>query len=186
MAIENDRAEPGCGRTANRVWQDMDQPPDSHTRTCPGCREARLYLEALSTATSALRSHDLRHPALRPPYSLAKTVLEVACTQARGGIRFQLAGALQGSIDISEAALTCIVRDAALSMGGVRARRCRIEQPAGNGHGLVIHLRTAVAPGLDICKAMALLRLHIRDAVEASVGIVPDTVHLTVEDLYYD
>ena len=186
MVLENRPPTLDCGRTVNRVWQDLNQPPDSHTRSCPGCRAARVQLESLSTATAALQHQELQHPGLRPPNGLTDKILAVAYSQMRRGARFPLAGNPHGGVDISEMALAGVVRDAALAVGGVRARRCRIEQIPGDDSGLLIHLRTAVAPGIDIRRAMAFLRLRIRDAVEASVGIVPQTVHLTVEDLYDD
>lgn len=186
MALEDRSAPLDCGRTVTRIWQDMNRPPDPHTASCSHCRAVRNSLEALSTATDALQDHDLRHPGLRPPRRLKKAVLDVAWSHARRSVRLPLAGNLRGSVEISELALAGVVREAARELGGVRARRCRIDQVPGPEAGLLIHLRTAVAPGVDICRTMAFLRLRIRDAVEASVGIVPQTVHLTVEDLYDD
>ena len=186
MALENQFQRLDCGRSVGRIWQEMRRPPDPHTLSCPGCRTARSSFEALSAATAALRDHDLSHPGLRPPHRLKGAVLDVAYSQVRRGIRLQVAGTRSGTIEISETALAGVVREAARDMGGVRARRCRISQVSGADSGLLIHLRTAVAPGVDICSAMAFLRLRIRDAVEASVGIVPHTVNLTVEDLYDD
>lgn len=184
MALENRPSTLACGRSVNRVWQDINRSPDPHTLSCAYCRTARNNLEALSSATALLRDQDLLHPDLRPPHGLKDAVLEVACAQVRRGVRLPLAGSRGGSIVISEAALAGVVRDAARELGGVRARRCRIDLAPGAGPGLLIHLRTAVAPGVDIQRAMTFLRLRIRDAVEASVGIVPHTVNLTVEDLY--
>lgn len=184
MALENRPSTLACGRSVNRVWQDISRSPDPHTLSCADCRTTRNTLEALSSATSLLRDQDLLHPELRPPRGLKEAVLDVACSQVRRGIRLPLAGSREGSIVISETVLAGVVRDAARDLGGVRARRCRIDQVPGAGLGLLIHLRTAVAPGVDIQRAMTYLRLRIRDAVEASVGIVPHTVNLTVEDLY--
>ncbi|MET4060875.1 hypothetical protein ABIB35_002432 [Arthrobacter sp. UYP6] len=186
MALDNRFPPLGCGRTVNRIWLEMYLPPDPHTRTCPDCRTARKNMEDLYAATDALRDHDLRHPGLRPPHGLKEAVLHVALAQARRGIRLPLAETLRGSVEINDVALAGVVREAARDLGGVRARRCLIDQVPGADSGLLIHLRTAVAPGVDIRRTMAFLRLRIRDAVEASVGIVPHTVHLTVEDLYDD
>ena len=186
MALENRGPLPLCGRTAARVWQSMDGPPDAHTLSCPDCRQARRRLEALHAATEALREHDRRHPAFRPPRGLKQTVLEAAGSQIRRNRSLSLAGPRTGAVEVSEFTLAAVVRDAALTVGGVRARRCRIDVVPDDGPGLRIHLRTAVAPGVDICRAMDFLRWKIRAAVAASVGILPHTVHLTVEDLYED
>ena len=186
MALEDRLTAAACGRSALRIWEDIGRPPDLHTSSCPACLQARSSLEALYTATVTLRDHDLRHPALRPPRGLKDAVVEVACSQVRRGVRLQVAGARAGTVEISELALAAVVRDAARTVGGVRARRCRVDLVPGTGSGLRIHLRTAVAPGVDICRAMDFLRGNIRSAVAASVGVVPHTVHLTVEDLYDD
>ncbi|MCC3265986.1 hypothetical protein [Arthrobacter gengyunqii] len=186
MALENRLYRLDCGRTVNRIWQDMFRPPDPHTRSCPDCQTVRAEMEGLFNATAALRNHDLRQPGLRPPAGLKERVLDAAFSQVRRGPRFSLESAPGGTVEVSETALAAVVRGAARGIGGVRARRCRIGRVEGGDSGLLIHLRTAVAPGVDICAAMAFLRLNIRDAVEASVGVVPQTVHLTVEDLYDD
>lgn len=186
MALEMHADQVGCGRTVNRIWQDMLQPPDRHTRFCPDCRIVRANLEPLFTATAVLRDHDLRHPGLRPPYTLKERVLEAAFLQVRRSPRLFLGGTADGRVEISEAALAAVVREAARTIGGVRARRCRIHHEPETDSGLLIHLRTAVAPGVDICRAMDFLRLTIHDAVESSVGVAPRAVHLTVEDLYDD
>ncbi|GAA3292866.1 hypothetical protein ACFFON_02040 [Arthrobacter citreus] len=185
MALENQQPVLACGRTITRVWQGMDRPPDPHTLECRECRQARSRLEPLHAATAALREQDLRHPAFRPPRGLKRKVLESAGSRSAGGPGLQVLESLNGT-SISEAALAAVVRDAARSVGGVRARRCRIDVTPDGGRGLRIHLRTAVAPGVDICRAMDFLRRNIRAAVAESVGIVPHTVHLTVEDLYDD
>ncbi|MBP3042261.1 hypothetical protein KKR91_16245 [Arthrobacter jiangjiafuii] len=143
-------------------------------------------LPVLAAATASLREHDLRHPALRPPRRLVQAVLAAAASHARGADRVPLAATLHGRVDISEQAVAAVVHDAARDVAGVRSRRCRIDRPAGAGSGLRIQLRTAVAPGVDIRRAMDLVRRNIREAVAASVGVVPGTVHLTVEDLYDD
>lgn len=186
MALETGNYPDDCGRTANRIWQDMVRPPDSHTRSCPDCRALRANLEPLFSATAVLRDHDLRHPALRPTYALKERVLNAAFVQMRRGPRLSLGGTADGTVEISEAALAAVVHDAARGIGGVRARRCRIRHEPGTGAGLLIHLRTAVAPGVDICRAMDFLRVSISCAVEMSVGVAPQAVHLTVEDLYDD
>ncbi|WAP52103.1 hypothetical protein OL239_01920 [Arthrobacter sp. ATA002] len=186
MALKPELSPPACGRTLARVWQDIDRPPDRHTLTCADCRRARNSLMRLDAVTETLREHDLRHPAFRPPPGLKPAVLAVAGAHARGGVQLAPAGARNGGVEITEDALTAVVRRAADGVGGVRARRCRVDLVPDAGFGLRIHLRTAVAPGVDIRRTMDFLRRNIRAAVVASVGIIPHTVHLTVEDLYDD
>lgn len=186
MALEESLPALSCGRTTARVWQDIGRPPDPHTRSCPDCRQARNSLEPLHTAMASLREHDLRHPAFRPPRGLKEAIVDAACKQVRRGALLPVAVTPDGTVEVSELALSGVVRDAARTVGGVRARRCRIDLVPDTGSGLRIHLRTAVAPGVDIRRAMDFLRRNIREAVAASVGVVPHTVHLTVEDLYDD
>lgn len=186
MAVENPFPPPACGRSPARIWQDAGRPPDQHTLGCPDCRRARSRLQMLRAATAKLREQDLRHPAFRPPRGIKQAVLATAGTQVRRGTRLPLTGTPNGTVEVSEYDLAAVIREAAGTVGGVRARRCRVDLVPGTGSGLRIHLRTAVAPGVDICRAMDFLRRRIRAAVAASVGVFPHTVHLTVEDLYDD
>lgn len=186
MALENQLPFPACGRSLTRVWQDAGRPPDPHTLACPDCRRARNRLQSLRAATVKLREQDLRHPAFRPPQGIKQAVLAEAGSQVRRGARLALTGTPNGLVEIREYDLAAVVREAASTVGGVRARRCRVDLVPDAGSGLRIHLRTAVAPGVDICRAMDFLRRRIRAAVAVSVGILPHTVHLTVEDLYDD
>lgn len=186
MELMNSGPLTDCGRTVDQVWAGMEKPPDPHTALCPTCAATRRNLDALAAATVFLREQDARHPALRAPRSLVGAVLDAARSEVRRGQRLTVASSLRGRIDISEQAVAAVVREAAAQLPGIRARRCRIDLLEDSPAGLRIHLRTAVAPGVEICAAMDLLRSRIREAVGAGIGLLPHTVHLTVEDLYDD
>ena len=193
----------GCGRSIDSIWATIDGPPTAHEQQCAQCQTARTQLERLSEATRALRESDLHSPALRPRPGIKNAIMDVARAEVRRGSRILLRSADNGTTEISEQALSSLVRFAAAAIPGVHSRRCRIEirpasaGPAGEDHPsgstgtattagprLIVNLRVAAAPGIDIPLMAEALRHEISNAIPAGVGIGAGTVNITVEDLY--
>lgn len=193
----------GCGRSIDSIWATTDRPPTAHEERCEQCQTARTQLERLSEATRALRESDLHNPALEPRHGIKNAIMDVARAEVRRGSRILLRSADNGSTEISEQALSSLVRFAAAAVPGVHSRRCRIEirpasaGPAGEdpppgttgtattaGPRLIVNLRVAAAPGIDIPLMAEALRHEISNAIPAGVGIGAGTVNITVEDLY--
>jgi uncharacterized alkaline shock family protein YloU len=111
-----------------------------------------------------------------------------------------LHSAAEGTAEISEQALSSLVRSAAAATPGIHPRRCRIEtrpspapQPGGGqasadaadpGTHLIIRLRVAASAGIDIPRTAEALRDEISKVVPARVGIGAGRVDIIVEDLY--
>lgn len=199
MALE-DIPRLGCGRSIDSIWAGIDRPPTAHEEQCEHCQTARTQLERLREATRSLRESDLHNPALKPRPGIKNAIMDVARAEVRRGSRILLRSADNGTTEISEQALSSLVRFAAAAIPGVHSRRCRIEirsavpGPAGEDHPsgptttagprLIINLRVAAAPGIDIPLMAEELRREISNAIPAGVGIGAGTVNITVEDLY--
>lgn len=199
MALE-DEPRLGCGRSIDRIWATIDQPPNAHEQTCGQCQAARARLKRLSEATQSLRESDLHDTALTPRSGVKTAIMDVARAEIRRSRRILLAGDGNGTTEISEQALSSVFRLAAAAVYGIHARRCHIEissatsdnsaddSPSGSpgavGSYIVINLRVAVAPDIDIPRTVESLRQRIITAVPACVGISAGTVNITVEDLY--
>lgn len=205
MALEDD-PRLGCGRSIDQVWTTIDQPPDAHEQQCEQCQAARARLGMLREATRSLRESDLRDPALRPRPGVTEAIMGVARAEVRRGRRIPLHSDQNGTTEISEQALSSLVRSAAAAVPGIHPRRCRIETrpapttPDGQGTPddgggpsaatadagprLVIELRVAAASGIDIPRTAETLRDEIGNAIPALVGIGAGTINITVEDLY--
>lgn len=193
----------GCGRSVDRIWATIDRPPTAHEEHCEQCQSARTRLQRLSEATRSLRESDLRDPALKPGPGIEHAIMDVARAEVRLGSRILLHSADNGTTEISEQALSSLIRFAAAAIPGVHSRRCHIEMrsaapsaagedhPSGTtgtaitaGPRLIVNLRVAAAPGIVIPRTMEELRHEISNAIPAGVGIGAGTVNITVEDLY--
>ena len=150
-----------------------------------------------------MRESDLHNPALKPRPGVKNAIMDVARAEVRRGSRILLRSADTGITEISEQALSSLIRSAAAAIPGVHPRRCRIEirsaaaSLAGEDHPsgttgtatdasprLIVNLRVAAAPGIVIPLAAEALRHEISNAIPAGVGIGAGTVNIIVEDLY--
>lgn len=186
----------GCGRSIDQVWDGIDQAPDEHEGQCGQCQAARTRLQKLNEATRAMRSRDLHDPQLKPRAGLTRAVMAVARAEVRRGKRFMLRTTEHGATEISEQALSSLVRTAATAIPGIVSRRCRIEihecapPPTGTtgsttaAQDLIIDLRVASAAGIDIPRTARALRQEISNAMPAFIGVEAATINITVEDLY--
>ncbi|MET4147210.1 Asp23/Gls24 family envelope stress response protein [Arthrobacter sp. UYCo732] len=202
MALE-DIPRLGCGRSIDGMWDTINEPPTAHEAQCDQCQTARTRLKGLREATTSLREHDLDNPALKPRPGLTNAIMDVARAEIRRSKRIVLRNTETGTTEISEQALSSLIRFAATTIPGIHARRCRIEirsaadsltaedNPTGNIHmttadgpQLIVNLRVAAATGIDIPRTVAALRHEIGNAIPAGVGISAGTINITVEDLY--
>lgn len=193
MALNEDQPRLGCGRIIDDVWASIDQPPTVHEQTCPDCQSARLALHQLETVAGSLRERDRDDPALQPGLRVKEAIMMVARAEVRRSRRAPLATTALGVIDISEQALSGLIRFAASTLPGVRARRCTISStpgtpqpaPAAVDAGNVrITLTVAIASGVRIPATMDLLRERINAVVQAQTSITMQQIDIIVEDLY--
>ena len=200
MALE-DIPRLGCGRSIDRIWATIDRPPTAHEEHCEQCQTARTRLQRLGEATRLLRESDLHDPALKPRPGIENAIMDVARAEVRHGSSVLVRSADNGTTEISEQALSSLIRVAAAAIPGVHSQRCRIEIRSASLPGedhrsgttgtattsrprLIVNLWVAAAQGIIIPRTMEALRQEISNALPAGVGIGAGTVNITVEDLY--
>ena len=198
MAMNEGQPRLGCGRIIDDVWASIDQPPTIHERTCRECQSARAALEHLEAVTRSMRDRDRSDAALRPSRRVREAIMMVARAEIRRSRRAPLATTPLGIIDISEQALNGLIRFAASTLPGVRARRCiiastpepqaspaRTPSPAVlDGEDVRITLTVALSSQVKIPATMTLLRERVGTIVQAQTGITMQQIDIGVEDLY--
>ncbi|NKY34585.1 Asp23/Gls24 family envelope stress response protein [Nocardia speluncae] len=173
-----------CGRDLDRVWQRLDEgATDAHEATCPHCRAARESLLALRAATREL----INEPE-EPSPDLLGRIMSAVRADARRGRMLELPAPHAGEIQVSEQAVAVIVRYAADSVPGVRARNCRVRQaPAeSGGPGPVdVELTIAVRSGTtSLDEVLPDVRARVAAALPDRIGTTLRRLDLHVGDLY--
>lgn len=198
MAID-DIPRLGCGRSIDQIWATISHPPTTHEQHCDQCRAARARLQNLKEATRSLRESDTNNLALKPGPGIKQAIMNVARAEIRRSKRIPLDSNENGAIEISEQALSFLIRTATAAIPGLHARRCHIhirshstsEELPGATAGsatslhLDINLRVAAATGIEIPRTAQRLRHEINRAIPAGVGVSAGTINITVEDLYH-
>lgn len=198
MAIdENPRL--GCGRSIDEVWQHIDRPPDAHELTCDQCRAARASLQTLRSVTARHRSLEETagtdpDESLRPRARVRENVLAVARAEVRRGRRIPATVTEIGPVLVSEQALVSLVRLAADSVPGVRARRIDIT-PRRRLDGQLgydpeapvldaVTCRIAISHTVRVPRVSADIRDRVIAVLSRHVSVDPGAVNIVVEDVY--
>lgn len=198
MAMNEGQPRLGCGRIIDDVWASIDRPPTIHERSCQDCQSARAALEHLEAVTRSMRERDRSDAALRPGSRVREAIMMIARAEVRRSRRVPLAATPLGTIDISEQALNGLIRFAASTLPGVRARRCTIAgtpDPQSSAAGpssaaavdagdVRITLTVALSSQVRIPATMTLLRERVGTIVQAQTAITMQQIDIGVEDLY--
>ena len=188
MAV-NQSYELPCGRDLDTVWDRLDEVgsghADEHELTCPHCRAARESLLALREATQEL----VDEPDPAPP-DLVGRIMSAVRAEVRRGQMLSLPTPEPGGVEVSEQAVAVILRYAADSAGGVRARRCRVRKAGADADGasvVEVELTLVVRLGnADGGETLAKVRERVVAAAAARVGLSLAKLDLLVEDVYED
>ena len=195
MALD-DTPRLGCGCSMDQIWAGIDQPPTVHEEHCEQCLRARARLHRLQEATLALAESDLADAELKPRPAITNAIMNVARAEVRRGSRVWLRTTQNRTIEVSEQALSSLIRLAATTIPGIHARRCLIEvhsspedlteqvSKGADAPRLIINLRVATSAAINISLAVEELRRAIGKAIPAGVGVAADSINITVEDLY--
>lgn len=196
MAVD-DQPRLGCGRLVDDVWDHAAWPADAHELTCPFCTDARARLVRLSAATEQLKHHDQTNADLQISTSVKTAIMNIARAEVRRARHIPLeqppAGQVASPLLISEQAVAAVVRAAADTVRGVRARRCAVDidkaallEPHDPPQPAAIHvnLRIAVSAATIIPEAMVEVRQEISRLLADRVGLDVTSIHIDVEDLY--
>ncbi|MGI5220739.1 Asp23/Gls24 family envelope stress response protein [Nocardia sp. CA-290969] len=176
-----------CGRDLEQVWQRLDEEDTGHAGTheasCPHCRAARESLLALRAATREL----IDEPDDPPPDLLGR-IMSAVRADARRGRMLDLPTPHTGEIQVSEQAVAAIVRYAADSVAGVRARNCRVRQAPAESGGpgpLDVELTIAVRFGsATLDEVLPLVRARVAAALPDHIGTTLRRLDVHVGDFY--
>lgn len=188
-----------CGRRLDDLWDRMDAfggaPVDEHERICPHCQTSRSSLQALAKATRAVYEDE----SLTPSPALRGRIMAAVRAEVRRGNRLPLPRGEFGPVDVSEQAVAVVLRFAADTVEGVRARRCRLhftQRPIAGG--CVAEIADAAGPiRVDLSIAIRYsrdttpelveaVRARVAAAAAAQVGIQVAEIDIEVEDVYHD
>ncbi|BBG03650.1 MULTISPECIES: hypothetical protein [Pseudonocardia] len=180
MAVE--QVEPlACGRDAADVWEHAEAGTlDEHELSCPHCRSARADHDRLGGLVTRMAAEPLR-----PPPSVLEQVLGAVVAELRPHELLALGPDAWLGRPTAEAALRHVVD----SMGGLRARHCRIEQhgPVGDGPVPVwVRMTVTARFGVDLASVTARVRQMVISAGEGTLGVPIAGVDIHVEDLWDD
>ncbi|MET8993997.1 Asp23/Gls24 family envelope stress response protein [Amycolatopsis sp. Hca4] len=170
-----------CERDVEQVWERLDAVgaglADEHELTCPHCRAARESLLALREATSELAAEEDV-----PSADLFGRIMSAVRAEVRRGSMVRLPSPEPGFVEISEQAVAVVLRYAADTVDGIRARRCRVRTVPG---GIEVELTLAVSlRNVAGGAALAKVRERVTAAAAARVGLTPAKVDLLVEDIF--
>ena len=196
--VLDDAPRLGCARSIDQIWAGIDRPPSVHEEHCQPCETARTQLQELNQAKSALAESDLQNPQLKLRPDTTSTIMDLARAEVRRGQRLLVRSTENGSIEISEQALSGVIRQAATTIPGIHSRRCHIDIYSGTNESatntftaipgtdpeLIINLRVAASADINIPQTVTALRDEIHTALTSGIGMGAGTVNITVEDLY--
>jgi hypothetical protein len=195
-----------CGRDVETVWERLADVEagrgDEHDLTCPDCRDARASLLALREMTGELLA-DTAEPA---PHLTGRIMAAVRAEVRRRHDMLPLPTDDPGLVRVSEHAVAAILRFAADSVAGVRARRCRVHDvrvttakpgaditggtPGDIGVGeegelmFVVELTVAVSYRSFAWRSLDLVRERVTAAAATRIGPRVHRLDLIVEDVY--
>lgn len=169
-----------CGRLVEDVFADLEAGRlDEHGLCCEHCATARLSLENLSAATQALVEDTAE-----PPPALLDRVMQAVRADLRRGDVLPLPTEL-GPADISEQAVAAVLRYAADTVPGVRARSCRITINPGRIPAVQVRMSLSLRYGTGPAERLfSDIRRRIGAALAGQIGLFADTIDLEVVDLW--
>ncbi|WP_204249182.1 anti-sigma factor family protein [Nocardia arizonensis] len=178
-----------CGREVEQVWDRLDAVDaglgDEHETSCPHCAAARDSLRALRAATAEL----IDEPEPTPP-DLVGRIMSAVRAEARRGRALEVPTPRPGAVEVSEQAVAAVLRYAADTVSGVRARHCAV-RPAcrddDGGHRVDVCLSIAIDPSrATVDTAVPLVRERVATAIDTRIGLVLNRLDVVVADIVTD
>lgn len=171
-----------CGRDVETVWERLDAVDtgvaDTHDLDCEYCSAARYSLLVLREVTGELALEEIG-----PTLGLTNRIMSAVRAEVRRHRMLALPTSEPGGVRISEQAVAAVLRFAADSVDGVRARRCKITATETDG-AVEVSMSLAVSYRDFAAAAVDEVRERVRAAAAARVGMTLVRLDLAVEDLY--
>ncbi|MBE1578843.1 Asp23/Gls24 family envelope stress response protein [Amycolatopsis roodepoortensis] len=173
-----------CGRDVEQIWDRLDEVDagraDQHELDCPHCRATRESLRVLRGLTRELAEDDAE-----PSPDLTSRIMSAIRAEVRRRELVPLASPEPGEVQVSDQAVAAVLRFAADSVDGVRARRCRVHRSDEDADPLAVNveLHLAIAHDFD-GDSLEVVRERVTAAAGARVGLRLARLDLTVEDIY--
>ncbi|AUI57300.1 hypothetical protein [Amycolatopsis sp. BJA-103] len=173
-----------CGRDVEQVWERLDEVDagraDAHELDCPHCRATRESLRVLRGLTRELADDDAE-----PSPDLASRIMSAVRAEVRRRDLVPLASPEPGEVQVSDQAVAAVLRFAADSVDGVRARHCRVRRSAEDTDALAVDVELSLAIAHDFDgDSLAVVRERVTAAAGARVGLRLARLDLVVEDIY--
>jgi hypothetical protein len=171
-----------CGHHIDQLWEHLaDDIPDLHARKCPHCQAVLSQIRPLFAATSELAAEPVR-----PPADLSGRVMAVVGARVAPATRIALPGPAGIRLSISERAAASILRAVGDTIEGVRARSCRLT-PSAHGISNCADLRLSISLrfGMPALAAARAVRMAIRAAAGAQLGLTLDRIDIEVVDIHF-
>ncbi|MFD8493012.1 Asp23/Gls24 family envelope stress response protein [Amycolatopsis sp. NPDC059657] len=175
MEIAQDYLLP-CGRDVETMWERLDE-PDEHETGCEHCGGARASLLVLRELTGELIADEPE-----PSLDLTGRIMAAVRADVRKRDLLPVATTEPGAVRVSAQAVAAVLRFAADSVEGVRARRCKVTEAAD--YSVIVEMTIAVAYREFSGTALALVRDRVAAAASARVGVRLARLDLTMDDLY--
>lgn len=186
MAV-NQGYELPCDRELEQVWERLDAVgeglADEHELSCPHCMTARESLLALREATQELVSE-----IEQPSPDLVGRIMSAVRAEVRRGQMVGLPTSEPGVVEVSEQAVAVVLRYAADSVAGIRARRCRVRTVGvGEAGESLVEVELTLAVSIHNAtggEALDRVRERVSVAAAARVGLQLVKLDLMVDDIY--
>ncbi|MFI9380807.1 Asp23/Gls24 family envelope stress response protein [Kutzneria sp. NPDC052558] len=168
-----------CGRDVDQVWEHLDEVDAEHERTCPHCGAVRESLVLLREATGQLAAEEIA-----PPAGLTGRIMAAVRADVRRRDLLPLPTSEPGRVRISDQAVAAVLRFAADTVPGVRARRCRVSHVDGTESDVRVEMSLAVHYPEFTASALDEVRERVTAAAAARIGLRLTELELVLEDLY--
>ena len=172
-----------CGRDVEQVWERLGEVEagraDAHELDCPHCRAAGESLAVLRDLTGRLAAQDDE-----VSWDLTGRIMSAVRAEVRRHDLLPLPSPEPGDVRVSVQAVAAVLRFAADTVEGVRARHCRVSAADSADFAVEVELAIAVSYRGFSSRALDTVRERVTAAASAHVGVRLARLDLVLDDLY--
>jgi uncharacterized alkaline shock family protein YloU len=174
-----------CGRDVETVWVRLATVDtgyaDQHELDCPHCVAVRESLRALRAAID-----ELTYDVVEPSSDLVGRIMSAVRAETRRWDLLPLPSQTPHGARISAEAIASVLRFAADTVTGVRARRCRVRAASSfeDVPAIDVELSIAISYRGVADGAYELVRERVTSAVSARIGVRLARLDIVVADIY--